>query len=31
MRIKPSDLFPQTTGTVIPGPDRVRKAIGSHD
>ena len=31
MRIKPSDLFPETTGAVVAGPDRVRKAIGSND
>ncbi|MGC2460053.1 MAG: cyclic nucleotide-binding domain-containing protein, partial [Steroidobacteraceae bacterium] len=28
MRIKPSDLFPETMGAVIPGPDRVRKVLG---
>ncbi len=31
MRIKPAELFPETTGAVIPGPDRVRKVIGSND
>jgi len=31
MRIKPSDLFLETGGAVIPGPDRVRKVIGSND
>jgi Fe-S-cluster-containing hydrogenase component 2 len=31
MRIKPSDLFPETMGAVTPGPDRVKKVIGSND
>jgi ferredoxin len=31
MRITPAELFPETTGAVIPGPKRVRKAVGSHD
>jgi CRP-like cAMP-binding protein/Fe-S-cluster-containing dehydrogenase component len=31
MRIRPSDLFSEAMGAVIPGSDRVRKVIGSND
>lgn len=31
MRINPSDLFVETTGAVTPGPDRLRKVVGSND